>query len=58
MRRGSRVSARATSPDATLPAGEDILLAGQKSGAVFGIDPDIGTILWRTQVGVRGFLGG
>jgi polyvinyl alcohol dehydrogenase (cytochrome) len=52
------VSARATSPDATLPAGEDILLAGQKSGAVFGIDPDIGTILWRTQVGVRGFLGG
>lgn len=42
----------------TLPSGKDILLAGQKSGAVFGIDPDGGTILWRTQVGVGGFLGG
>lgn len=42
----------------TLPSGKDILLAGQKSGAVFGIDPDTGRILWRTQVGVGGFLGG
>jgi polyvinyl alcohol dehydrogenase (cytochrome) len=42
----------------TLPSGKDILLAGQKSGAVLGIDPDTGGILWRTQVGVGGFLGG
>ncbi len=42
----------------TLPSGKDILLAGQKSGAVFGIDPDNGAIVWRTQVGVGGFLGG
>jgi polyvinyl alcohol dehydrogenase (cytochrome) len=37
---------------------QDVLLAGQKSGAVFGIDPDAGQVLWRTQVGVGGFLGG
>jgi polyvinyl alcohol dehydrogenase (cytochrome) len=42
----------------TLPTGKDILLAGQKSGAVFGINPDTGEVLWRTQVGVGGFLGG
>lgn len=41
-----------------LPDGRDILAAGQKSGAVFGIDPASGAILWRTQVGVGGFLGG
>jgi polyvinyl alcohol dehydrogenase (cytochrome) len=42
----------------TLPTGKDILLAGQKSGAVFGINPDTGEVLWRTQVGIGGFLGG
>ncbi|MBV9082820.1 MAG: PQQ-binding-like beta-propeller repeat protein [Acidobacteriaceae bacterium] len=41
-----------------LPNGKDIVVAGQKSGAVFGIDPDSGAVLWRTQVGVGGFLGG
>lgn len=41
-----------------LSNGKDILMAGQKSGAVFGIDPASGTVLWRTQVGVGGFLGG
>jgi polyvinyl alcohol dehydrogenase (cytochrome) len=30
----------------------------EKSGAVFGIDPDTGNVLWHTQVGVGGFLGG
>jgi polyvinyl alcohol dehydrogenase (cytochrome) len=25
---------------------------------VFGIDPDTGIVLWRTQVGIGGFLGG
>lgn len=42
----------------TLGTGKDLLLAGQKSGAVFGIEPDTGNVLWRTQVGVGGFLGG
>jgi polyvinyl alcohol dehydrogenase (cytochrome) len=42
----------------TLTTGQDVLLAGQKSGAVFGIEPDTGNVLWRTQVGVGGFLGG
>jgi polyvinyl alcohol dehydrogenase (cytochrome) len=30
--------------------GRDILLAGQKSGDVFGIDPDTGDILWRSRI--------
>jgi polyvinyl alcohol dehydrogenase (cytochrome) len=42
----------------TLGTGRDVLLAGQKSGAVFGIEPDTGDVRWRTQVGVGGFLGG
>jgi polyvinyl alcohol dehydrogenase (cytochrome) len=42
----------------TLQNGQDIVVAGQKSGEVFGIDPDTGKVLWRTQVGVGGFLGG
>jgi polyvinyl alcohol dehydrogenase (cytochrome) len=42
----------------TLQNGKDLVLAGQKSGEVFGIDPNTGEILWRTQVGVGGFLGG
>ena len=41
-----------------LPSGKDILLAGQKSGTVFGIDPDTGNVVWTTQVGVGGPLGG
>ncbi|MBV8903115.1 MAG: PQQ-binding-like beta-propeller repeat protein [Acidobacteriia bacterium] len=41
-----------------LSNGRDILVAGQKSGVVYGIDPASGAILWRTQVGVGGFLGG
>ncbi len=41
-----------------LPDGRDILAAGQKSGTVFGIDPASGAVLWRTQVGAGGFLGG
>jgi polyvinyl alcohol dehydrogenase (cytochrome) len=42
----------------TLGTGRDLLLAGQKSGVVFGIDPDTGDVRWRTQVGAGGFLGG
>jgi polyvinyl alcohol dehydrogenase (cytochrome) len=42
----------------TLPGGKDVVLAGQKSGTVYGFDPDNGKILWRTQVGAGGPLGG
>ncbi|MBV7265170.1 outer membrane protein assembly factor BamB family protein [Erythrobacter ani] len=42
-----------------LPSGEDIILAGQKSGEVFGMDPDDGgRILWRSRAGMGGFNGG
>ncbi len=39
-------------------AGGDILLAGQKSGAVYGLDPDTGRVRWKTQAGAGGPLGG
>jgi polyvinyl alcohol dehydrogenase (cytochrome) len=43
----------------TLPGGKQIILAGQKSGVVFGMDPDQGgKTLWRTKVGNGGPLGG
>lgn len=43
----------------TLASGKDILLAGQKSGEVFGLDPDNGgAILWRSRAGMGGFNGG
>jgi polyvinyl alcohol dehydrogenase (cytochrome) len=42
----------------SLAGGGDILLAGQKSGAVYGIDPATGRVLWNTQVGEGGPLGG
>ena len=42
-----------------LPAGRDILLAGQKSGVVYALDPDQkGAILWQTRVGKGGTNGG
>jgi polyvinyl alcohol dehydrogenase (cytochrome) len=43
---------------ARLAGGKDVLLAGQKSGAVYGLDPDSGHVLWKTQVGAGGALGG
>ncbi len=43
----------------TLDTGEDRILAGQKSGEVFGLDPDDnGALLWRSRVGMGGFNGG
>jgi polyvinyl alcohol dehydrogenase (cytochrome) len=36
----------------------DILVAGQKSGMVFGINPDNGTEIWHTRVGRGGIMGG
>jgi polyvinyl alcohol dehydrogenase (cytochrome) len=42
-----------------LPNGRDVLLAGQKSGVVYGLDPDRkGEILWQTRVGKGGTNGG
>lgn len=44
---------------ATLASGRDIILAGQKSGMVFALDPDNrGKILWRQRAGMGGFNGG
>jgi polyvinyl alcohol dehydrogenase (cytochrome) len=41
------------------PAGRDLLLAGQKSGAVYGVDPDLrGRIVWARKVGRGGIQGG
>ncbi|PWU12111.1 MAG: cytochrome C oxidase Cbb3 [Terriglobia bacterium] len=43
----------------SLPGGKDILLVGQKSGIVFGMDPDQrGEILWHTEIGKGGAMGG
>jgi polyvinyl alcohol dehydrogenase (cytochrome) len=42
-----------------LPNGHDILLAGQKSGIVYALDPDKkGSLLWQTRVGKGGTNGG
>jgi len=42
-----------------LPDGRDVLLAGQKSGVVYALDPDRkGEILWQTRVGKGGTNGG
>lgn len=44
---------------ASLADGGDILLAGQKSGMVFGLDPETGgKILWQQRAGAGGFSGG
>ena len=41
------------------PDGREILVAGQKSGTVWALDPDAeGAILWSTQVGKGSMLGG
>ena len=36
----------------------DVLGAGQKSGVYWALDPDSGRVLWATQVGPGGSLGG
>jgi polyvinyl alcohol dehydrogenase (cytochrome) len=42
----------------TLPNGKQIILAGQKSGVAYGIDPDGGKIVWKQKVGTGSNLGG
>jgi polyvinyl alcohol dehydrogenase (cytochrome) len=40
-------------------SGHEVLVAGQKSGVVFGLDPDAkGKVLWQTRVGKGGTAGG
>lgn len=42
-----------------LPSGKDIIIAGQKSGVAWGLDPDDrGKILWQTRLGHGSALGG
>ena len=43
----------------SLASGKDIVVAGQKSGMVYGFDPDAkGKIVWQTRVGQGGRNGG
>ena len=42
----------------TLPGGKQIVLAGQKSGIAYGMDPDTGKLVWKTAVGSGSALGG
>jgi polyvinyl alcohol dehydrogenase (cytochrome) len=42
----------------TLKGGKQVLVAGQKSGIAYGIDPDSGAVLWKTQLGNGSALGG
>lgn len=43
---------------AALPGGGQVLLGGQKSGVVHGVDPDTGALRWSTRVGRGGVQGG
>jgi polyvinyl alcohol dehydrogenase (cytochrome) len=38
--------------------GRDILLAGQKSGEVFALEPSTGKAIWKKRIGKGGALGG
>src|SRR6185503_10234125 len=43
----------------TLPDGKQVILAGQKSGVIYGLDPDnSGKKLWEVKIGSGGALGG
>jgi polyvinyl alcohol dehydrogenase (cytochrome) len=42
----------------TLPDGRQVLLTGQKSGQVYGLDPESGKRLWTARVGAGSSLGG
>ena len=42
-----------------LPGGHSLILAGQKSGVIYALDPDKkGEIVWQTRLGKGGVLGG
>jgi polyvinyl alcohol dehydrogenase (cytochrome) len=40
------------------PSGRDLVVAGQKSGVVWALDPDTGKPVWNTKVGGGGAMGG
>ncbi len=42
----------------TLPDGSQVLLAGQKSGVAYALDPATGKLRWERRVGRGGALGG
>lgn len=42
----------------TLPSGEQRLVAGQKSGHLWALNPDNGDVIWQQRVGQGGALGG
>jgi polyvinyl alcohol dehydrogenase (cytochrome) len=40
------------------PSGKDMLVAGQKSGVVYALEPSSGKQIWKTRIGKGGALGG
>ncbi len=42
----------------TVAGGKQVLVAGQKSGIVYGLNPDTGALIWKTIVGMGSALGG
>ena len=42
----------------TLAGGQQVLVAGQKSGIAYGLNPDDGRKLWQVRLGAGGPLGG
>lgn len=40
------------------PGGRELLIAGEKSGAVYALDPDTGAVVWTYRAGRGGALGG
>ncbi len=42
----------------TLPDDAQLVIAGQKSGAVYALNPDSGKVVWEARVGRGGALGG
>jgi polyvinyl alcohol dehydrogenase (cytochrome) len=47
-----------SSPALVSAGGRPVLVAGQKSGQLYGLDPATGDVLWETQAGEGGVLGG
>jgi polyvinyl alcohol dehydrogenase (cytochrome) len=48
----------ASAPVLATSGGRRLLLAGQKSGMLYALNPDTGDYIWKTQVGDGGVLGG
>ena len=42
----------------TQPDGQRLLLAGQKSGVMYGMSPETGAIQWESRIADGGALGG